>query len=141
MKANNKTTQTKQDVLAYIQSLESEQQQKESMTLIELLTRITGHPPKMWGSTIIGFDKYTYIYKTGREGEHLKIGFAPRKGKMSIYLMTGAENHKEDLDRMGPYKTGKSCLYIKTLNTIDLSILEKVCTDSYTKMKDVMDYR
>lgn len=140
MKAKNKTTQNDSNVNDFIAALEDERQRKDAFHLVELLQKITGHPPKMWGSSIIGFDKYKYIYASGREGENLKIGFSPRKGKFSIYLMTGAENHKEDLDRMGPYKTGKSCLYIKSLEEIDISILEKVCRQSYARMKDVMDY-
>ncbi|HKK89448.1 MAG TPA: DUF1801 domain-containing protein [Saprospiraceae bacterium] len=141
MKAKNKTTQNEGSVADFIASLEEEQQQKDSLQLVEILQKVTGHPPKMWGGSIIGFDKYKYIYASGREGEHLKIGFSPRKGKLSIYLMTGVNKHKEDLDRMGPYKTGKSCLYIKRLEDIELTTLEKVCIDSYGKMKDVMDYR
>ena len=140
MKAKNKTTQNDSNVNDFIAALEDEQQRKDALHLVEMLQKITGHPPKMWGDSIIGFDKYKYIYASGREGENLKIGFSPRKGKLSIYLMTGANNHKNELDRMGPYKTGKSCLYIKRLEDIDSSILEQVCIDSYSKMKDVMDY-
>lgn len=140
MKAKNKTTQNEQSVDDFLASLKDSDQRKESLQLIKMLKEITGHPAKMWGNSIIGFDKYKYIYASGREGEHLKIGFSPRKGKLSIYLMTGAQNHKDDLDRMGPYKTGKSCLYIKSLEEIDVSVLEKVCRQSYARMKDVMDY-
>ena len=140
MKAKNKTTQNEQSVDDFLASLKDSDQRKESLQLIKMLEEITGHPAKMWGNSIIGFDKYKYIYASGREGEHLKIGFSPRKGKLSIYLMTGAQNHKDDLDRMGPYKTGKSCLYIKSLEEIDVSVLEKVCRQSYARMKDVMDY-
>jgi hypothetical protein len=140
MKAKNKTTQNNSSVEDFIRGIEDEQQREDALELLEIMKNITGHPPKMWGTSIIGFDKYKYIYASGREGENLKIGFSPRKGKISIYLMTGADSHKKDLDQMGPYKTGKSCLYIKKLNEIDTKILEKVCRDSYSKIKDVMDY-
>lgn len=140
MKAKNKTRQNDSSVNDFIAALEDEQQRKDALQLVGMLQKLTGHPPKMWGGSIIGFGKYKYIYASGREGEHLKIGFSPRKGKLSIYLMTGAGRHKEDLDRMGPYKTGKSCLYIKRLEDIDISILKQICMESFGKMKDVMDY-
>lgn len=140
MKAKNKTTQNDSSVEDFVNSIEDEYQRADARQLIEMMQRVTGHSPKMWGSSIIGFDKYKYIYASGRQGDNLKIGFSPRKGKISIYLMTGADHHREDLDKMGPYKTGKSCLYIKRLEDIDTERLEKVCRESYSKITDVMDY-
>ena len=102
-------------------------------------------PPKMWGNTIIGFGKYRYKYKSGREGEHMRIGFSPRKQNLTLYLMDGMMNknaYADDMKQLGKYTTGKSCLYIKRLEQIDLEVLRNIIRKSFhnfTKMIEETD--
>jgi uncharacterized protein YdhG (YjbR/CyaY superfamily) len=87
--------------------------------------------PVMWGSAIIGFGTYHYVYESGREGDTIVIGFSPRKQNISIYLMGGLKNVEDELSKLGKYKTGKGCLYIKSLSDVNLEILKKVFAKAF----------
>jgi hypothetical protein len=80
----------------------------------------------MWGGSIIGFGRYHYRYASGREGDFLATGFAPRKASMSVYIMPGYQDYSEILKRLGPHKTGKACLYITRLDQIDMDCLAEL---------------
>jgi hypothetical protein len=84
--------------------------------------------PVMWGSSIIGFGTYHYVYESGREGDNLIIGFSPRKQNIAIYLRGGLAPLKDELSALGKHKTGKGCLYIKRLKDINTAILEEKFT-------------
>jgi hypothetical protein len=117
--AKNKTTETAADVTDFIKSFASEKQQPDSFRLVELMREVSGHEPKMWGPSIIGFGQYHYRYESGHEGDAPLIGFSPRKAAISLYVSTGAENQKPLLDGLGKFKMGKACIYINKLSDID----------------------
>jgi hypothetical protein len=95
---------------------------------------LLGGAERLWGSAIIGFGRYHYRYESGREGESLRIGFSPRKGKTVAYIMDGFPLHTELLARLGTYKTGKSCLYIKKLADVNQDALAELCRASLEHM-------
>lgn len=118
--AKNKTTVTDKDVLQFINEFaDTEQKRKDSHELIKLMQSISGHKPKMWGPSIIGFGKYHYKYASGHEGDSAIIGFSPRKAAISLYVFTGLDKHKHLLDGLGKFKMGKACIYVKKLSDID----------------------
>jgi hypothetical protein len=88
----------------------------------------------MWGSSIVGFGDYRYKYGSGREGEWFLAGFSPRKQNLTLYIMAGFEQYDELIKKLGKYKTGKSCLYIKRLEDIDLATLKKLIQQSVKYM-------
>lgn len=90
------------------------------------MTSITGVKPKMWGTSIVGFGEYHYKYESGREGDWFLCGFSPRKQALTLYIMGGLESQKDLLARLGKYKIGKSCLYIKKLEDIDMKVLRSL---------------
>lgn len=91
----------------------------------------------MYGPSIIGFGTYHYVYESGREGDAPAAGFSPRKAQLVIYLMGGYEDlYPEQLAKLGPYKTGNSCLYIKKLDDVNLDVLREMITDSYHRIKE-----
>ena len=96
---------------------------------------ITGHPPKMWGPGIVGFDEYHYRYDSGREGESLLTGFAPRKDGLVLYLGPGLEN-KALMNKLGKHKTGKGCLYVKKLDDVDRGVLRDLIVTSVKAMRE-----
>lgn len=54
-----KTQPTQIDVTEFIRTFaDSEQKQKDSFELIEIMREITGCEPQMWGPSMIGFGKY-----------------------------------------------------------------------------------
>lgn len=133
--SENKTKETNSPVEDFINAVDNDQKRKDSWDLIALMTRITGHEPRMWGSSLIGFDTYHYKYESGREGDFFITGFSPRKTSLVVYIVPGFEPYAGLLEQLGPYKTGKSCLYLKNLDAIDRKVLEKLITQSVKDMR------
>ncbi len=125
--AANKTVATDGDVATFVAAVADPAQRADAERLIEIMASASGHPPKMWGPSIIGFGSYHYKYESAREGTSLRIGFSPRKGKTVIY---GLGSQFENLDALGKYSTGKGCLYVKKLSDIDQHILEQLIAAS-----------
>jgi len=118
----------------YIASLD-EQTAKDSHVLIEMMQRISGHAPRRWNVGTIGFDTYHYKYDSGREGDGHIIGFYPRKGKITVYLMDGTARYPELLAKLGKHITTGYCVYIKQLSDVELPILEQIVRESYGYIK------
>lgn len=123
-----KTKQTSADVLQFIDSFaNTEQKKKDSYELIRIMQEVTGHEPKMWGPSIIGFGQYHYKSERSRqEGDWPLVGFSPRKAAISLYVFTGSEDHLHLLEGLGNYKMGKACIYIRKLSDINQDVLEKL---------------
>ena len=128
------TVKNDSSVKDYLASLD-EQTVKDSLVLIEMMQRISGHKPEKWNVGTIGFDTYHYKYDSGREGDGHVIGFYPRKGKITVYLMDGTARHSELLAKLGKHTTTGYCVYIKRLSDIDLPILEQIVQLSYEYIK------
>lgn len=122
----NKTQKNDGDVAAFLESVENPTRRADAEAVLEMMTRVTGWPAKMWGASIIGFGSYRYKYESGREGESLRVGFSPRKANLVIYIMPGYTDYSEILSRIGKYKKGKSCLYINKLAGVDMDVLEEL---------------
>jgi len=123
--AEIKTKENNQNVTDFIESLEQKQKREDSYTLVDLMERASGAPPKMWGSKIIGFGNKRYKSpNTSREVDWFKIGFSPRKADFSLHLVLNLQPHEDTLKKLGKYKSGVGCLYISKLENIDLIILK-----------------
>jgi len=135
--AKNKTTETKQSVLEFIDSyVENEQKKIDSHQLIEYMTKWSGFNPRMWGATIIGFGSYHYKYKSGHEGNAPILGFSPRKPQFSLYVYSKTKKSDELLKNLGKFKMGKACIYVKKLADIDLNILEQLCQETIDYLEE-----
>lgn len=121
-------------VNAYLASLD-EPTAKDAQALLAIMQRISGHPPKLWNAGTLGFDTYHYKYASGREGDGLAIGFYPRKGKITVYLMDGTARYAEQLAKLGKHTTTGYCLYIKQLSDVELPVLEQILQKSYDNIK------
>lgn len=131
----NKSDQNKTSVKEYIASLADEQSMTDSHVLTTMMKRISGHEPKLWNVGTIGFDSYHYKYDSGREGDSFIIGFYPRKGKITIYLMDGTKRYSALLNTIGKHTTTGYCIYIKHINDVELPILEQILQKSYENIK------
>ena len=129
----NKTGPTDGDVAAFVAAVPDERRRADARTLVELLGRVTGEPPRMWGGSIVGFGSYHYVYATGREGDAAAAGFSPREASTTVYIPDGFEDHGDLLARLGPHTTSVSCLYLKRLDAVDLSVLEELVHRSYLR--------
>lgn len=128
--ADLKTKETEASVAAYLEAIADPQRQEDCRALSALMQRATGHEPRMWGPSIVGFGKYHYRYDSGHEGDACLTGFSSRKAEISVYITSGFETHQALLGRLGRHKIAKACLYLKRLSDIDLQVLEALVTAS-----------
>jgi hypothetical protein len=125
--AKNKTAETGDDVIEFIQSfVDTEQKKEDSLALIALMQTVSGYEPKMWGPSIVGFGSYNYKYESGHEGDAPLIGFSPRKAAISLYVYTGLPEHEPLLKNLGKFKMGKACIYAKKLSDINEQSLKQL---------------
>jgi len=121
-----KTKPTDESVEVYLNSIENNTQREDSFTILKIMKDVTKTKPVMWGSSIIGFGTYKYRYASGHEAEWMKIGFAPRKRNLTLYIMDGFDQYDLLLDKLGKFKTGKACLYINKLEDVDMDVLQEM---------------
>ena len=131
----NKTQPTDVDPADFIASVQHPTRRSDAETLLDMMTRVTGFQPRMWGETIIGFGRYHYKYDSGREGDYLLTGFSPRKANLVLYVMPGYDDVGDQLAELGKHKLGKSCLYVNKLADVDLEVLEQIVADGVAKMR------
>lgn len=132
--AENKTQATNNSAAAFLDKIEDDQRKQDCNTVAALMEKITGEPPVMWGASMVGFGQYHYKYASGREGDYMIVGFSPRKQNLTLYIMAGFSQYDSLMAQLGKYKTGKSCLYVKSLKDIDMVVLEELITESVKYM-------
>ena len=135
-KAENKTTETEASVDTFLANIKDDQKKADCLVLKSMMSRITDSPAKMWGASIVGFGTYHYKYDSGREGDFMKVGFSPRAQNVTVYIIAGFDRYEALMSKLGKHKTGKSCLYIKKLDDIDLDVLEELVKESYNLMTE-----
>lgn len=124
--AELKTKPRDASVRAFIEAVPDEQRQADCLRLLKLMQDVLGEEPKMWGPSIVGFGSYHYKYASGHEGDSFLAGFSPRKQNLSVYIMAGFDPFPELMAKLGKYKTGKGCLYLKRLDDADLEVLKEL---------------
>ena len=133
--ATVKTKQNELSVDAYLDAIADAARRQDCRGLISLMSGVTHCEPKMWGTGIVGFGTYHYTYASGHEGDACLVGFAARKGDMSIYLMGGFEGREALFATLGKHRMGKACLYVRRLSDIELPILEQLVVHSVAAIK------
>jgi len=133
--AELKTKRNKGDVEAFLSSVAGEKKRQDSFTILELMKKVTGKEPEMWGDSIIGFGNYHYKYASGREGDWFLTGFSPRVQNLTLYIMAGFDDYDQLLGKLGKHSTGKSCLYIKKIEDIDIDVLKELVKQSVEHME------
>lgn len=129
--AELKTKANDASIDEFIGSLADPQQQADSRELLKIYSKVTGKPPVMWGSSIIGFGTVSLTYSTGRKVDWMEIGFSPRKGKLTLYVTFDASKLTGKFPKLGKYKIGKGCIYINKLADVDLKELERLIKTAY----------
>ncbi|MBX3635113.1 MAG: DUF1801 domain-containing protein [Rubrivivax sp.] len=133
--AELKTRPTAEAPAAFVAAIADPVRRADCQQLLAMMSRATGAPPRMWGSSIVGFGSYRYRYASGHEGEWCEVGFSPRKGDLSVYLMAGLDGQKGFLARLGRHKTGKSCLYLKRLADVDQAVLQAMIDHAVAEIR------
>ncbi|MFL4468908.1 DUF1801 domain-containing protein [Tateyamaria armeniaca] len=110
----------------WVRTVEPERRRDEAIALDALFRKATGFAPVVWTGGIVGYGAYDYTYASGRSGTWMATGFAPRKAKLSIYIMPGYADFGPILERLGPHSKGKSCLYVTRLERVDQDVLSEL---------------
>ena len=130
--AELKTQVTKASVDKFLHGIRDEKKREDCYQILKIMKKATKAEPKMWGTSIIGFGDYHYVYESGREGDWFKTGFSPRAQNLTLYMMGGFD--PELLKRLGKFKTGKGCLYISKLEDVDTKVLNELIAKSVKKL-------
>jgi hypothetical protein len=128
-----KTQKNNADVQAFVAAIPDDAQRADCKVIDAMMEKASGEPGVMWGTSIVGYGSYHYKSKSGQEADWMRIGFSPRKGKTSLYLICGFENVQDLLDKLGPHDIGKGCLYIKDLSKVDQKVLEALIRKAFTE--------
>ncbi len=128
--AELKTKKNTASVDKFLNKVADEQRRKDCFRLVEIMKTAAKAEPAMWGTSIVGFGRYQYKYASGRELEWFLTGFSPRKQDLTLYIMGGLERYAALMKKLGKHKTGKSCLYIKKLEDVDLATLKQLIKQS-----------
>ena len=130
-----KTVKNKQSVAAFLNTIEDSVKRKDAKAIDVLIKKVTGKKPVMWGASIVGYGTFTYHRSNGDFGECMAVGFSPRKTSPTIYIMPGYQDFDSLLKKLGKHKKGKGCLYIKRLEDVDMTILEKIIKKGFADLK------
>lgn len=128
--AGAKTRPTDVSAEGHIAAIANEEQRKDARSLLDLMRRVTGQEPRMWGPSIVGFGNYHYRYASGHEGDSALAAFAARGRELVVYIAEAFEGRDALLARLGEHRSGKVCVYIRRLADIDLKVLEKLVARS-----------
>ena len=128
--ADLKTVPSRASVNKFLGGIKDEIKRADCYQILEVMKKATKAAPKMWGTSIVGFGHYHYVYDSGREGDWFITGFSPRKQNLTLYMMGGFEQFPELMQKLGKHSTGKGCLYINRLEDVDLQVLRKLITKS-----------
>ncbi|MCB2154054.1 DUF1801 domain-containing protein [bacterium] len=133
--AELKTKENDGSVEEFLNSVENPKRREDAFAILAMMKEITGEEPRMWGGSIVGFGHYHYKYASGREGDWFLTGFSPRKQAFSIYIMAGFSRYEDLMEKLGKYKNGKGCLYVKKLEDVDAKVLRELIAESVKYLK------
>ncbi|MBK6458236.1 MAG: DUF1801 domain-containing protein [Gemmatimonadetes bacterium] len=132
--AEPKTTRTTASVAAFLAAIEDPKRRADALAVKRLMEQASGEKAAMWGTAIVGFGSYHYVYASGQGGDWPLVAFSPRKQNLVLYIMPGFDRYSELMARLGKCKTGKSCLYLNSLRDVDVSVLEELVRASVRHM-------
>lgn len=137
--AELKTRAGDEDVDAFLAGIEDESRREDCRAVVSLMREVTGEEPRLWSGGMIGFGSYHYRYESGREGDWFLTGVSPRKQNLTLYILPGHERYPDLMERLGRCKTGKSCIYVKTLEDIDTAVLRELVARSVEHLRRTYD--
>lgn len=132
-----KTKRTDLNVDEYLMSVEPEKKRMDSIELKKVFDSVLNEKAEYWSNNMIGYGSYHYkSERSKQEGDWPLIAFSPRKQYISLYIMSGASNYQDLLNKLGKYKAGSgSCIYINKLEDINIDVLKEITEKSVADMK------
>ncbi|MCW2289085.1 hypothetical protein EDF60_2892 [Leucobacter luti] len=96
----------------------------EAGELLALFRELSGEEPVVWAGRIVGFGEVEYRYESGHSGRAPLLAFATGPRQHTIYLANDfAERWPDLLERLGPHRASKVCLYLTRLSKVDQDVL------------------
>ena len=135
MAAEAKTKPTTVGVAEYLAAIEDPKRRADGESLCALIAEATGLEPVMWGSSIVGFGRYHYVYDSGHSGDAPLVGFAPRKANLVLYMAAYEEAREDFLGRLGKHKSGKGCIYVNRMADVDPAVIGEMAQWSVKTLK------
>lgn len=128
---DRKTRPTDADVAAFLDGVDDERRRADAWAVLDMMRRLSGVEPRLWGASIVGFGRQPYTTADGKQRDWFAVGLAPRKAALTLYGLTYDGTNTDLLERLGKHSTGKGCLYIKRLDDVDRDVLEELITQSW----------
>lgn len=125
------TRPTDEDVAAFLDGVTDERRRADAWVVLDMMRRLTGAEPRMWGASMVGFGHQPYTTADGKQRDWFAVGLSPRKAALTLYGLTYDGTNADLLERLGNHSTGKGCLYIKRLDDVDHNVLEELVTQSW----------
>ena len=133
--AELKTKKTNASVSKFIGAIDDEQRRKDCKAIAAMMRQATKSKPAMWGSSIVGFGTFEYVDRARQTHQWFQCGFSPRKAALTLYLMGGYPKDAASLKKLGKVKTGGGCLYIKSLDEVNVPALRATLAESIRRVK------
>jgi Domain of unknown function (DU1801) len=132
----NRTKLTDILVDDYISRIDNVTRLNDAARLLEIMKDVTRSAPAMWGTSMVGFGSYHYKYASGHEGDTFRVGFSARKAALVLYGLVlydhySSNSNSQLIEKLGTYKAGKGCIYVKSLDDLNIDILKQMISYSY----------
>ncbi|MEO6391995.1 MAG: DUF1801 domain-containing protein [Pyrinomonadaceae bacterium] len=135
-KAEIKTRPTDVKAEDFLNTIDDAQKREDSFTVMQIMSKLSGDEPRMWGPAIVGFGSSMLKYANGHELEWPKLAFSPRQAGLTLYFADDfAGEYHELLGKLGKHTTSKCCLYIKRLSDVDRKVLTQLIKASLKPVK------
>ena len=128
--AEPKTRPTASAVNAFFARIQDDEVRQDCRVIADIMTKATKAPPKMWGTSIVGFGTRRIQYANGREADWMIAAFSPRKQNIVLYLSSAFPERAALLKALGKHSCGKGCVYVKRLSDVHLPTLRKLVAAS-----------
>ncbi|MGQ0648424.1 MAG: DUF1801 domain-containing protein [Gemmatimonadaceae bacterium] len=139
--AELKTKRTRESVKAFLDRVPDDGTRRDAHAVADMMAQITKEQPAMWGTSIVGFGSYHYKYASGQEGDWPVVGFSPRKRNLTLYIMPGFQGYQDLLAKLGKHKTGRSCLYINSLDDVHVPTLKTLIRQAVKQTAKIVKER
>lgn len=124
--AENLTKPTDVPVAEFLAAVEPERRRLEGQRLHAIMSEVTGDAGVMWGSSMVGYGTMHYRSRAGREGNWFKVGFSPRKAKLSLYGLKDTPEQRALLPNLGKHTVGAGCVYANQLEALHEDVLRRL---------------
>ena len=135
--AEIKTKPIDSDIDKFLMTIEPDKKRADSLEIKKLFDSVVKEKASLWNNNMIGYGSYHYKSdRSKQEGDWPLTGFSPRKQYLAVYIMSGVNNYKDLLSKLGKYKISSgSCIYINKFEDINPDILRSIISSSVSDMK------